>query len=127
MAEILELKNPIYINGEEIKQLSYDLEAITAKQFSKAEGNNLKSSGATGSAAEIDYGFHMYLGFEAIIALNPHIDITDLERITGRDLRKVMNIGRDFFISTSEEPLMPEPCDVQSENTQEPITQALEN
>lgn len=125
MIETIKLRNPIEINGKKVKELSYDLDLITPAAFAEANGKKSKSVGATnisGATAELDYTFHLYLAFAAIIAVDPEIDYADLERITGRDVGTLMQIGRGFFIelddsaqSSSEEP---------SEITPESITQA---
>ena len=125
MKETLKLKNPIEINGKPVQDLTYDVDAITAARFAEASAKKMKAAGGggvTGGAAELDFTLHMYLGFAAIIACNPEYDYMDLERISGKDLNAVMQIGRDFFIdadgqpeSDSEEP---------SETTPESTTQA---
>ena len=75
------LNKPLKINGQEIKELTYDTGEITVDQFCEAEarkttviGNKI---GAT--ARELDNAFHLYIGFMAIIAVNQHIDVADLE------------------------------------------------
>ena len=78
------------------------------------------------SAAELDYGLHLYLGFAAVIAVNPEIDISDLERVRGYDVMKIMRIGRDFISGKSEEPYTPDSSDAQSETTPEPSTHQRE-
>ena len=54
------------------------------------------------AAAEFDFGLHLYLGFAAIIAVNPSYDFADLERIKGRDVVEVMAIGRNFMLKSDE-------------------------
>jgi len=65
-------------------------------------------------------------GFAAIIAINPEIDISDLERVRGYDVMKIMRIGRDFISGKSEEPYTPDSSDAQSETTPEPSTRRRE-
>lgn len=104
----LKLNNPITVNGKQRTELSYDSNEITAQQFAEADARKLTARGlnlTTATAvAEIDSGLHIYLGYAAILAVNPDIDISDLERIKGVDVVKVMGIGRSFMLGKSEEP-----------------------
>ena len=120
MNGILKLKNPIEINGVKVKQLSYDTDAITATQFAEADAKKMRASGSKGGnlsgAVELDYSFHLYLGFAAIVAVNPEVDMTDLERLKGADVMEAMKIGRNFIIRPGED------SQEQSETTPEPST-----
>ncbi len=115
------LRNPITINGKMVKELTYDANEITPAMFAEADARKMLASGAKSGnlsgAVELDYGLHLYLGFAAIIAVNPEIDFTDLERIKGPDVMQVMKVGRNFIISSaaSEE----DNSDEQSEITPE--------
>jgi len=115
------LRNPITINGKMVKELTYDANEITPAMFAEADARKMLASGAKSGnlsgAVELDYGLHLYLGFAAIIAVNPEIDFTDLERIKGPDVMQVMKVGRNFIISSaaSEE----DSSDEQSEITPE--------
>jgi len=115
------LRNPITINGKTVKELTYDANEITSAMFAEADARKMLASGAKSGnlsgAVELDYGLHLYLGFAAIIAVNPGIDFTDLERIKGPDVMQVMKVGRNFIISSaaSEE----DSSDEQSEITPE--------
>jgi len=122
---ILKLTNPIEINGKKVAELSYDSDAITAIQFAEADAKKMRASGSKGGnlsgAVELDYGFHLYLGFAAIIAANPEIDMTDLERIKGYDVMEVMKVGRNFILKQGAASAA-EGSDEQSETTPEPST-----
>lgn len=101
------LDNPILINGKEVKELTYDATKITAEQFCTASAKAAemdKERAKSFKAKENDYAFHLYLGFFAVVAENPGIDITDLERITGFDLLDFYNIGLFFILRKSAVP-----------------------
>ena len=153
MKNTIKLDNPVQINGKSYNELTYDISEITAQAFAEADARKLSASGSkngnavsgphsastsartsslvsgmsnAAGAAELDYGLHLYLGFAAIIAVNPEIDISDLERVRGYDVMKIMRIGRDFISGKSEEPYTPDSSDAQSETTPEPSTHQRE-
>lgn len=119
--EKITLHTSITINGKQVEELTYDMNAITVAQFAEAESRKLSTSTQKGRAGafELDYTLHLYLGMMAVIAVNPEIDITDLERITGSDIMKLMKIGRNFILGRSEEPSgessFGEPCETTPE------------
>lgn len=119
----LTLIHPIEINGKQVKDLTYDIRAITVAQFAEAESKKLSStSKGRAGAFEVDYTLHLYLGMMAVIAVNPEIDVTDLERITGSDIMELMKIGRNFILGKSEEPSGESSSDEPCETTPEPST-----
>lgn len=103
--ERIALKNPIEINGTKVTELTYDANEITGTLFATAEAKKKGNAGGTLSiapAAEFDFALHLYLGYAAIIAVNPAYDWSDLERIKGMDISAIMRIGRNFMLGTSE-------------------------
>ena len=125
--DTLKLKNPIKIDGKEVKELTYDINEIDALLFAEADAKKKAATGmktmSLSPAAEFDPGLHLYLGFAAIIAVNRNIDFTDLERMKGRDTMEVMKIGRNFLLS-SEEDSQGSDSDELSETTPESTTPA---
>lgn len=103
MEQTLKLRNPIMINGESVKELKYDMDAINATLFAKSDAMRQQNMDMTRPTAtlgmEFDYTMHLYLGFAAIIAAsNNVIDWSDLERLHGVDLTRVVGIGRNFTL-----------------------------
>lgn len=125
MREELKLHTPIQINGKSVDVLTYDLDEITPQLFAEADSRKMRASGSRGGnlsgAVELDYGLHLYLGFAAIVAVNTDYDVSDLERIKGRDVMEVMKIGRNFIISSAAQS-QPSASDVPSETTPELTT-----
>ena len=116
----LTLDNPILINGKEVKELTYDPQEITAELFSIACAKSAslqKNQTISLSLKENDHSLHMYLGMMAVIAVNPGIDVTDLERIKGFDVLRLSNIGTFFILGKSEASFEGNSSDEQSENT----------
>lgn len=99
--ETITLSNPIEINGNPYSELTYDLDEITIAQFAQAEGKSKSTTKNFLTLAEFDYTLQFYLGAYAVIAINPEIDITDIERIHGRDVMSIAEAGR-FFTTPSD-------------------------
>lgn len=131
MRDTLKLEHPIYVNGAEIKELDYDAQEITALQFSeacsRAAAISKKNTSVNIKFRENDYSLHLYLGIMAIIALNPQIDISDLERIKGFDILKVTDIGMSFTLRIAAGNSKENDSEKQSENTAESTTSQQEN
>ncbi|MEA4919315.1 MAG: early nodulin 20 (N-20) [Clostridiaceae bacterium] len=126
MKGTIKLTNPILIDNVETAELSYDTNEITAAMFVEADTRKMAASthkaGNTAGAAEIDYDLHIYLGFMSIVAVNPKIDVSDLERIHGSDVVSVMRLGRSFFSTKSAAASSPDSSDASPEATREPST-----
>lgn len=129
--QTLKLIHPLLVNGQELTELTYNAQEITAMQFTEAASRSAalskKNTSVTLKFRENDYSLHLYLGFMAIIAVNPQIDISDLERIKGTDILNISDIGQTFTLriagARSEENNSAE----QSENTAEFSTPVQEN
>lgn len=127
MKETLNLEHAIKINGKSVKEVTYDADEITAGLFAEADVKKKQAAGiknlSISPAVEFDFGLHLFLGFAAILAVNPEYSFEDLEAIHGKDLTSVMKVGRDFLLS-SEEDSSPNSLEEQSETTVKPTTQA---
>lgn len=123
------LKTPIMIDGKEVKELTYDTAQITAGQFCEAEAYKFVASGnkPTLTTYEFDSGLHLYLGMMAVIAVNPGIDVKDLERIKGWDMIQLVRIGRNFILTGAGEDSGPETFESASETTPEPSAVPSQN
>ncbi len=124
--EVIKLINPLKVNGKELAELSCDMDAIDAEGFIRAEAlANAKrnNEGSTAPLVEVDYGFHLFLAFEGVKAAMPEVDTTDLERVKGRDLVKLMQVGR-FFALGADGDSQESSSDAPSESSQESSTAA---
>ena len=111
MVKKIVLSNPVMINGEARKVLTYDTDLITPNSFAKAEGLARKKNGldAPATTVELDFTFQLYLLLVAIADSNQDIDILDLERIKGaKDVMKLYREGRSFIEASAEEELTEE-------------------
>lgn len=126
MQNILTLDNPILINGKEVRELSYDANEISVALFSEAVARQKMSYSSKNvyvtPVVEFDFGLHPFVGFAAIIAINPDISFADLERLKGFDLLKVSEIGRNFLLKSED--FGESNSDEQSETTAAPTAQA---
>jgi len=123
MKGIIELSRAIKIDGKEITELSYDTDKITVDLYLKAINRAVtQGNGITGANLKLDAGAHLTLGMYAVIAENPAYDISDIERVTGSDLIKFVDIGMLFTLG--REAQTSTPSDQQSEDTAELFTQA---
>jgi len=102
LKKTLTLINPILINNETVSEVTYDANEITGALFVEAEATRKAAAGVrnVGIAPtfEFDFGLHLYLGFAAILAVNPSYDFNDLGRIKGGDVVQIMEIGRNFIM-----------------------------
>ena len=85
----------------------------------------LSKGGNLAGAVELDYSLHLYIGFAAVIAVNPSYTFEDMERIKGKSLTKFSKIGRGFFIGSGDSGA--DSSDEQSETTPEPSTPARQS
>ena len=125
----LVLDNPILINGKDVKELTYDAKEITVDLFTKAcalAADASQTKGFTMRVKETDFNTHLYLGMAAIIAVNPDIDFSDLERVKGFDLLDLSNIGTFFIVRKQAEPSEESNSDEQSGTTPATSTQVSE-
>ena len=66
------------INGDKITEMKYDTNEIDGVLFATAEAKRKAAAGmknlSVSAAAEFDFGLHLYLGYAAIVAVNPTYD-----------------------------------------------------
>lgn len=130
MEKKITLRKPIEINGRKVTELTYDAEEITNDMFLQACAQSAelsKTKTISLKVRENDYALHLYLGYMAIIAVNPDIDIMDLQRIKGEDILQIVDIGLLFTLRRSEETSEESNSDEQSGNTAELSSPASEN
>ncbi len=98
----LALRTPIMINGEEVKELKYDFESMTARDKANV-GKRIKQDGIPVSVEELDTDYHMYLFAGAVVKANPEMDMSDVMRLSAKDVQKGAALARNFFYLDSEE------------------------
>ena len=99
---VLTLTKPIFIDGKEVKELIYDFESMTARDKLNV-GKRIKSDGIPISVEELDTDYHMYLFAGAVVKANPEMDMSDVFRLSAKDIQKGSKLARSFFYVNSEE------------------------
>lgn len=123
MKGTIKLKKPVTVNGVQVNELTYDTDEITAALFCEADTRRRIDAGVKNVAiipsAEFDFGLHPYLGFAAVIAVNPSYDFADMGRISGPDLLELMAVGRNFILrsESSEQRISGEPYEITAEHS----------
>lgn len=128
----LTLLKPILVNNESVFEFTYDTAEITNDLFLEACFKSSKPGRDINLATsmEIDKAFHLQIGKAAILAINPKLDWTDLDRISGLDLFEVAKIGRFFIFGKSGEPSEAKASEERSEISADdttPLSQTSEN
>ncbi len=100
--EKFKLKKPIMINGEEVKELPYDFDALTAKDKLEV-GKKFKTAGFTGSLQELDPDYHLFVFIQAVIKADSSISEQDVMRISMQDAVAVSSMVRNHFFLDAEE------------------------
>lgn len=98
----LTLTKPIKINGDEVKELPYDFENMTAKDKLNAS-RKMKTSGIPNNVEEFDADYHLYLFAEAVCKADSNIDTEDVLRMSAKDASKGAAEARRFFYLNSED------------------------
>lgn len=117
------LAHPITVNGKERSTIDLDFEALTVDAFTRADSRSHGGEGNVLTLMEANGTLHLNLAFEAAIAVDQTLDITDLERLKGADIMKFAAAGR-FFTLQSATDLTDETSEAQSESTDESTTTA---
>lgn len=97
MRNTLKLRNPVYIDGEEVHELEYDPEEITVELFEETA----RLYGASATTKEMNDRIHLGLFWAAVMAVNDKVSFSELNNAKGMyDLTRMMDIGRDFIMGS---------------------------
>ena len=75
---------------------------------------------------EFDPGLQLYLGYACVIARNNKIMFEEMEKISGPDIPKLVDIGRAFALGSAVPSTEPDFTD-SGDSTPEPSTQGLKS
>lgn len=102
MVEILKLKNPIKINGEEVNEVTYDFEALTPDDMGEAEKRMIQNKKTPAQIEEFNYTWHSYLFAAAAVKANPQNDVSDYRRLQGSDAVAARKLARNFIMAAED-------------------------
>ena len=115
------LAHPITVNGKERSTIDLDFEALTVDAFTRADSRSHGGEGNVLTLMEANGTLHLNLAFEAAIAADQTLDITDLERLKGADIMKFAAAGRFFTLQRATDSTG-ETSEAPSESTDESTT-----
>ena len=121
MKTTIKLKNPIKVDGKEVKELPFDTDVFTLEELQRANKKIAKLK-------EITYVMELDPDYQFIVASlivektsKNEISSEDLSRLKGTDLFTLTREGRNFLLESDEE--VQENTEKQSEPTVESTEQ----
>lgn len=90
---VLVLKRPVMIDGEEVTEIKYDTDKLNGGSIEKAIGELAKRKIGV-AVPELDLTLHAQL-----FAYASNLDYTDIQRFSISDYVKVTSIIRNFFVN----------------------------
>lgn len=88
----LELKKPFELDGKEVTEIEYDLEALTGRDIESAIAQ-LSKKGIIVTMAETDQRYQAML-----FSIASDMAYEDVNRLSARDFFKATTAVRDFFL-----------------------------
>ncbi|RPF41914.1 tail assembly chaperone E/41/14-like protein [Hydrogenoanaerobacterium saccharovorans] len=95
---ILALKKPLKVNGEELKELPFDFEELTAKDLHKIS-KDLKNRGIPVTVLALDYEYQLSTFAEAVKKVNRDVTMNDILRLSAHDAMKATGLARSFLLA----------------------------
>ena len=95
--DILKLKKPVDINGEEVTEIKYDIDKLTGEDFEIAL-KQLSERKHVVKVQELDPMFHA-----ALFALAAGLCLNDIMQLGAKDLAKAGLLVRNFMYMDSED------------------------
>lgn len=102
--EKITLNTPILIDGEEVKEFTYDVNAVTNDEYLAAAARR-KVDNSKPTVPINDMALLFQWGVQAILSANRDKDWTaeDFNRVKGADNWQIVQIGYSFFTGQPEE------------------------
>ncbi len=92
----LQLKKPLKIDGEEVKEIEYDLDSLTGTDVQQVT-QEMQKLNILVAVPELDTNYHAMLFAKAA-----GIDYTDMQRMSLKDYTTATGVVRDFFLADME-------------------------
>ena len=98
MEKVLTLKTPLMVDGEELKELPYDFEAMTAGSLLRIAGDMAATGHSRTTVQEYDSDYHSFLFAQAVeLATKGKVSTPDVLRLSAIDAIKGGALARSFF------------------------------
>lgn len=94
---VYKLKKPVEINGEETKEIAYDFDSLTGKDFQEID-KEMRQKGIVMVESTFD---NVYL--LAVFARAAGLASEDLEQVSGRDYLAIARETKTFFLQDMAE------------------------
>ena len=94
---VLKLRKPLLVNGEHVKQVPYDFEALTVEDITEADRWRYEDQGMPALFPGIDRATQLNLFARAVEKATTEIGKEDLERMGAKDGMRAAALARDFF------------------------------
>ena len=107
------LKNPIKVDGKEVKELSFDTDLFSIEDLERANKKLAKLNKNAMFVQETDPDYHFILACVIAEKTSANISAEDLRRLKGSDLIQLQRLGRDFLLESVTQ--QQETSDVESE------------
>lgn len=97
MEKVLTLKTPLMVDGEELKELPYDFEAMTAGSLLRIAGDMAATGHSRTTVQEYDSDYHFFLFAQAVeLATKGKVSTPDVLRLSAIDAIKGGALARSF-------------------------------
>lgn len=98
MENVLVLKKPLMVDGEEMKELPYDFEGMTAGNVLSVTRSMAAAGFSRTTVQEYDSDYHFFLFAKAVeIATKEKVSTPDVMRLSAADAVRGGALARDFF------------------------------
>lgn len=94
---VLNLSKVVSVNGEEIKQITYDFEDLKGDSIENAV-KSMQKQGYVSTVQELDPILHAHIFAEA-----SGLDYLDIKSLSAKDYLKCVSAVRDFLLTDSED------------------------
>lgn len=85
MEKVLTLKTPLMVDGEELKELPYDFEAMTAGSLLRIAGDMAATGHSRTTVQEYDSDYHFFLFAQAVeLATKGKVSTPDVLRLSAK-------------------------------------------
>lgn len=97
----VKLTAPLKVNGQDLRELDLDFDAVTADDYCRASERKGKGTGLSLAIPLTDSAMHLAVAFFAASHGTPGVAYEDCERLKGADVVRMAAAGQAFFIASA--------------------------